>query len=60
MDARILEDALVALALQHQDKLLALETELKKDENKVRGAFEQERVSGWKGSDLRCRIGRDP
>lgn len=49
VDSRILEEALAGLALQHRAKLSALDLELKEDENKVRGAFERERVSGWKG-----------
>lgn len=47
VDARILEEALAGLALQHRAKLSVLDLELKEDENKVRSAFELERVSGW-------------
>lgn len=45
MDSRILEDALAALAVRHNERLSALELKLKADENKVEGAFERERVS---------------
>lgn len=45
-DSKILEEALAALAIQHREKMAVLESELKEDQNKVRGAFERERVSG--------------
>lgn len=46
VDSRILEDALADLAVQHRVKQSALDSELQQDENKVRSAFERERVSG--------------
>lgn len=58
VDSRILEEALTDLALQHRAKLSALDLELREDENKVRGAFERERVSAWKGKQpWGCGIG---
>lgn len=52
VDSRILEDALAELAVQHCAKQSALNSELQEDENKVRSAFERERVSGWKGCGM--------
>jgi len=44
-DSRILEEALAALAVQHEARLSALDVGLRKDEDKVRSTFERERVS---------------
>lgn len=54
-DSRILEEALAALAVQHEARLSVLDLELKKDEDKVRGTFKAERVShGTFGNRRRC------